>query len=65
MTNNAVSFIWSTYPGKTYRVQYKDDLNATPWTALGFDSIAAGYARFSTDTNAPSRQRFYRVLQVN
>jgi hypothetical protein len=65
MINSAVSFIWSTYPGKTYRVLYKDALNATSWTSLGSDSVAAGYARFRTDTNAPSHQRFYRVLQVN
>ena len=65
MTSSVVSFVWSTYPGKTYRVLYKDALNATSWTALGSDSVAAGYARFSTDTNAPSHQRFFRVLQVN
>ena len=65
MTNRVVSFIWSTYPGKTYRILYKDDLKAPSWTPLGSDAVTAGYARFRTDTNALSQQRFYRVLQVN
>ena len=65
MTNSVASFVWSTYPGKTYRVLYKNDFKATSWTTQGADSVAAGYARFHSDTNAPSQQRFYRVMQVN
>jgi hypothetical protein len=64
-TNNAVSFLWSTYPGQTYGVLYKNDLKVPSWTPLGIDSVAAGYARFYRDTNSPSQQRFYRVMQVN
>jgi hypothetical protein len=64
-TNNVVSFLYSTSPGITYRVLYKNDLNAPSWTPLGADSVAAGYARFRIDTNAISRQRFYQVMQVN
>jgi hypothetical protein len=60
-----VSFLYSTSPGITYRVLYKNDLNAPSWTPLGADSVAAGYACFRIDTNAISRQRFYQVMQVN
>jgi hypothetical protein len=65
ITNSVMNFAWSTYPGKTYRVVYKDDLNAPSWTPLDTDAIAAGYLLFGSDTNTPSHQRFYRVLQVN
>ena len=64
-TNGGFKLTWSTYPGKTYRVQFKDDLNTYPWTTLGSDSVAAGYALSLNDTNPSSRQRFYRVVQVN
>ena len=62
-TNGAVQVTWTTYPGKTYRVQYKDDLKASSWTPLGSDSVAAGYVLSVTDSSPSSRQRFYR-LQV-
>jgi hypothetical protein len=65
LSNSAVNLSWSTYPGKTYRVLYKDDLNATSWTPLGSDSVAPDYSLSGRDTNASSQQRFYRVVQVN
>jgi hypothetical protein len=65
MINNVAGFAWNTYPGKSYRVLYKDDLSAPSWTPLGTDTVAAGNALSHTDTQAPSRQRFYRVMQVN
>jgi len=30
--SNAVSLTWPAVPGKTYQVQYKNDLNASNWT---------------------------------
>jgi hypothetical protein len=65
MTNNVAGFAWTTYPGKSYRVLYKDELSAPSWTPLGTDTVAAGNALSHTDTQAPSHQRCYRVMQVN
>ena len=65
VSNDAVTFTWSTYPGKTYRVLYRDNLNAPSWTPLGSDSVAPGYSLSASDTNAATPQRFYRVVQVN
>jgi hypothetical protein len=65
LTNGVMSLTWSTYPGKTYRVLYKDDLNAPSWTPVGSDSVAAAYLLSGSDTNLVGQQRFYRVMQVN
>ena len=65
LTNSTFGLTWSTYPGKTYRVLYKDDLNAPVWTPLGADAIAADYLLSGSDTNAASGQRFYRVRQAD
>jgi hypothetical protein len=65
LTNGVMTLTWSTYPGKTYRILYKDDLNAPSWTPAGSDSVAASYLLSGTDTNLLGQQRFYRVMQVN
>ena len=63
--NGAFQLTSTTYPGRTYRVQYKDDLSASSWTILGSDTVATGYSLSVTDSSPSSRQRFYRVVQVN
>ena len=65
ISNSVVNLVWSTYPGKTYRALYKDDLNAPSWTPLGSDFVAPGYSLSSSDPSPSARQRFYRVIQVN
>ena len=65
LTNNALNLIWSAYPGKTYRVEYKTNLTDPAWTPLGANTLARAYTASVTDTNFPTPQRFYRVLQVN
>jgi hypothetical protein len=65
LTNGVMNLTWSTYPGKTYRIVYKQDLTAPDWTPVGLDTVAAGYQLFSSDTNLVGQQRFYRVMQVN
>ncbi|EEF58580.1 malectin domain-containing carbohydrate-binding protein [Pedosphaera parvula] len=62
-TNLSLSF--DSYPGKTYRLQYKDDLSDTNWVTLGADTMAStSGSSFSSLANTNS-QRFYRVLQLN
>ena len=61
----AISFTVGTTPGKTYRVEYKDDLNTVPWTTLPPDRLAAGSSLTINDTIGANPQRFYRVLQLD
>ena len=61
-SNNVVSLRWPTVNGLTYRVEYKNDLNATQWQILQPPIIGNGSLYIFTNitaTNIP--QRFYRV----
>ncbi len=50
---------WDTRAGRAYRVEFKDDLNASAWTFLQ-DVVAAGNS-LSLTNGALANQRFYRV----
>lgn len=50
---------WSSIPGRTYRLQYKDDLSASTWTDAG--DIPATNTTASTSDNSGGSQRFYRI----
>jgi YD repeat-containing protein len=52
---------WQAVAGKTYRVQYKDTLNAPVWSDVGGDVTASGGTAAKTDPTAGVPQRFYRV----
>jgi hypothetical protein len=54
----------SAIPGRTYRVEFKDRLDASTWTALGPDLTATTSQIVVTDSVIGSAQRFYRVLLV-
>jgi hypothetical protein len=56
---------WQTFPGKTYRTQFKDDLSQTNWTTLGGDVLVAGSALSFTNSMSVSPQRFFRILQLD
>lgn len=64
VSGNAVQFTWSALPGKTYRVQYKSNLNAPVWTDLPGDLLSSGNFVTATDTIGVDTQRFYRVVLV-
>ena len=57
-----VSFSFGTVPNRTYRVEYKDDLEAAGWTPLGTDLPATGALLNVTDLLNGQAQRFYRVV---
>ena len=52
-------------PGRTYRLEFKNTLDAPDWLPLGADSVAATNFISFTDTPGANVQRFYRVVQVN
>jgi hypothetical protein len=60
----SVSFSFGTTPGRTYRVDYKDDLNEVNWTPLGGNQVATGSSITVTDNITSSPQRFYRAVLV-
>jgi hypothetical protein len=59
-----MSITWSTFAGRTYRLQYKDDLSAPNWTDLAPDITANGDTTTVTDSVQNAAQRFYRILLV-
>lgn len=63
--NGDVALTVGATVGKTYRVEYKDDLNAANWLPLGGDRLADSSSFVITDNIGTNPQRFYRVLQVD
>ena len=66
VSSPAVTLLWPATPGRTYRVQYKDDLATGPWTDL------PGQPAYTQDTGAQQdttvsagTRRFYRVILQN
>lgn len=61
---DGVTVVWSATAGRTYRVQFKDTVDA-PWTDLPGDVTASGDTASKPDTTAgASLARFYRALLV-
>jgi Tol biopolymer transport system component len=52
---------WPALPGQTYRVQYKDDLDAAIWQDVNGTVTIVGNTGFLTDLAPSAGQRFYRV----
>ena len=61
----AVSLSFETIAGRTYRVEYKNDLNDEEWVSLGDDVVAASGSLTIPDTIGANSQRFYRIVQVD
>lgn len=60
------TLLWSSVPGRTYRVEFKDDLATSGWSSLAEVVFATGSTASALDSfPAPSGRRFYRVLLVN
>jgi len=62
VTNGVVRLIWSTVNGRSYRVQYSDDLSATNWTDIAPDVTAPGPTASLTSPVGEALQRYYRVF---
>ncbi len=58
------TFQASTIPGRTYRVEFKDQLDAPTWTILGTDLTATGSQIVVTGSLVGTAQRYYRVMLV-
>jgi hypothetical protein len=64
LTGNTFRFTFGTVAGRTYRVEYKDDLNQPDWLPFGGNLVATGTSLVVLDTITASLQRFYRVVEV-
>ncbi len=57
------TIFWIGSPGRSYQVEYKDDLNNTTWSALPGNVAWNGSTASLADTNA-AVGRFYRVVRL-
>lgn len=57
----SISLTFPTSPGHSYRVEFKNDLNAPVWAPLGADIFATGQELTITDPGPAIAQRFYRI----
>jgi len=66
LADGSTTLLWSSVPGKTYRVEFKDDLASSTWSQLAGDVFAIGPTSSKSDPLPdPSGRRFYRVMVVN
>ncbi len=63
--SGSTTVLWSAVPGRSYRVQFKDDLGAADWSELAGTVIASGTTAGKADVTASGQvRRFYRVLLI-
>lgn len=62
---NDVQISVETMPGRTYRLEYKETLDASDWVPFGADVTAAAGVHTFTDSDAAAGQRFYRVVLLD
>jgi hypothetical protein len=60
---NNLELTWGTRAGKTYAVDYKDDLNAALWTPLWTNTAVGDSLSFTNVTTSPA-QGFFRIRTV-
>jgi len=64
VSNGFLVVSWRSYPGKAYRVQYRNDLQNANWIDLTPDVTATGLSASKSDGPGVG-QRFYRIVQLN
>ncbi len=64
-SNGFVSLRFPTISGRSYRVEFKNNLGAASWTPLGTNATGTGTSLIRTDTPGTNQTRFYRVVQTN
>jgi dipeptidyl aminopeptidase/acylaminoacyl peptidase len=64
VTSNTISLKWSAIPGKSYQVQYKDDLNEVNWTNYPGSVSLIGRQGVIT-IPASQATRFFRAVCVD
>ncbi len=62
LTNSTAVVTWSSIPGQTYQVQYKDSFLTGAWANVLPTVLATGTNCSTTNFNVGPVQQFYRVL---
>jgi hypothetical protein len=66
INGNQISLGFGTIPGKTYRVEYKDNLGDAVWSRLNNQDYPSGAATSLVVTDVLNNpQRFYRIVQLD
>lgn len=65
LPNGQLALVWGTVAGKSYRVEYKDNLGDAEWRALGGDYLAGDTTLTVVDPVVTGGQRFYRILKLD
>lgn len=55
---------WPVSPGRTYQVQFKDNLNDSVWQNINGDVTLVGAQGYVTDFAPSAGQRFYRIVSL-
>jgi hypothetical protein len=61
LVGNQLTLGWQTSPGRTYRVEYTDDLASGNWQPLGPDIPATGASLSITVNVSTPEHRFFRI----
>jgi hypothetical protein len=61
LARGAFMLTWTALSGSTYRIQYKNQLNASSWTTVTPDILATNSTMSWSETPSPT-SRFYRIL---
>jgi hypothetical protein len=62
LIGNDLTLSWGATVGRTYRVEYKNDLSAPTWTQLGQNLTATSDTLSINDNITGAPQRFYRLV---
>ena len=65
LNGDGARLIWVATPGKTYRVQFKENLQDIGWNHLPGEVLATGTTSSMLDNSALASHRFYRVVLVH
>jgi hypothetical protein len=64
LSNSTIQITWPAYVGKTYRLQYRDDLAAATWNSLAPD-VTATSTTASAVISTTGAHRFFRIQVMN
>jgi hypothetical protein len=65
LPGNQLEMTWGTTAGRTYRLEYKNDLADPNWIALGGPAFSVSTSLIFNDDFGASPQRFYRLVLLN
>ena len=60
--NQNPTLIWPVLAGKTYQVQFKNNLTDPAWQTLPGDVTILGSTAYFTDSTPVTGQRFYQIV---